>query len=218
MVFPAVLRDPPLDPGQAPRRHRALRRHRGPRLRALARYVAGALRDLPPALPPVLLDLRGRRDPARLSRLAAAGRRLCRPLAHLHGLLLHPLPHHPAGDRTDRAAETAARLDYRVGAGEGRHSRSRRGEGLGPMTRVRLFLALAFAIGAVTPLAAEEAPAAANPTSFPLKEPEPQRWPFAGFFGRYDQAQLQRGFQVYKEVCSNCHSLKLVAFRHLAEE
>ncbi|HZP19012.1 MAG TPA: cytochrome c1 [Bauldia sp.] len=86
------------------------------------------------------------------------------------------------------------------------------------MTRVRLFLALAFAIGAVTPLAAEEAPAAANPTSFPLKEPEPQRWPFAGFFGRYDQAQLQRGFQVYKEVCSNCHSLKLVAFRHLAEE
>lgn len=36
-----------------------------------------------------------------------------------------------------------------------------------------------------------------------------------GPFGKFDQRQLQRGFQVYKEVCSNCHSLKLVAFRDL---
>ena len=37
-----------------------------------------------------------------------------------------------------------------------------------------------------------------------------------GAFGRYDKQQLQRGFQVYKEVCSACHSLRLVAFRDLA--
>jgi ubiquinol-cytochrome c reductase cytochrome c1 subunit len=38
---------------------------------------------------------------------------------------------------------------------------------------------------------------------------------FDGPFGTYDTAQLQRGFKVYKEVCSACHSLKLVAFRDL---
>ena len=39
---------------------------------------------------------------------------------------------------------------------------------------------------------------------------------FAGPFGRYDEAQLQRGYQVYKEVCASCHSLKYVSFRDLA--
>jgi ubiquinol-cytochrome c reductase cytochrome c1 subunit len=38
-----------------------------------------------------------------------------------------------------------------------------------------------------------------------------------GPFGTWDYAQLQRGFQVYKEVCSACHSLKFVAFRDLSE-
>ncbi|MBN8808588.1 MAG: cytochrome c1 [Sphingomonas sp.] len=37
----------------------------------------------------------------------------------------------------------------------------------------------------------------------------------AGIFGKYDRRQLQRGYQVYKEVCSACHSLRLVAFRDL---
>jgi len=36
-----------------------------------------------------------------------------------------------------------------------------------------------------------------------------------GPFGKFDQQQLQRGFQVYKEVCAGCHSLSLVAFRDL---
>jgi ubiquinol-cytochrome c reductase cytochrome c1 subunit len=36
-----------------------------------------------------------------------------------------------------------------------------------------------------------------------------------GPFGKYDRQQLQRGFQVYKEVCSGCHSLSLVSFRDL---
>ena len=38
-----------------------------------------------------------------------------------------------------------------------------------------------------------------------------------GPLGKFDRQQLQRGFQVYKEVCAACHSLRLVAFRNLAE-
>lgn len=50
------------------------------------------------------------------------------------------------------------------------------------------------------------------------QEPIPPRqsWSFAGPFGRFDPAQLQRGFEVYQKVCSACHSLNLVAFRDLA--
>ena len=40
---------------------------------------------------------------------------------------------------------------------------------------------------------------------------------FEGPFGTYDRAALQRGFQVYKEVCSACHSLNRVAFHALAD-
>lgn len=47
--------------------------------------------------------------------------------------------------------------------------------------------------------------------------PQAQHWSFAGPFGKFDRAQLQRGLKVYREVCSNCHSLKRVAFRNLAE-
>jgi ubiquinol-cytochrome c reductase cytochrome c1 subunit len=38
-----------------------------------------------------------------------------------------------------------------------------------------------------------------------------------GMLGKFDRRQLQRGFQVYKEVCAACHSLRLVAFRDLKE-
>jgi cytochrome c1 len=47
--------------------------------------------------------------------------------------------------------------------------------------------------------------------------PPALKWSFAGPFGKYDEAQLQRGFKIYREVCSNCHSLNLVSFRNLAE-
>jgi ubiquinol-cytochrome c reductase cytochrome c1 subunit len=40
---------------------------------------------------------------------------------------------------------------------------------------------------------------------------------FEGPFGRFDQAQLQRGLQVYTEVCAACHGLKFLAYRELAE-
>ncbi|MGK6322068.1 cytochrome c1 [Sphingomonas sp. DT-51] len=39
----------------------------------------------------------------------------------------------------------------------------------------------------------------------------------AGWFGKFDRQQVQRGFQVYKEVCAACHSLKYVAFRDLQQ-
>ena len=48
-------------------------------------------------------------------------------------------------------------------------------------------------------------------------EPPRQQWPFYGIFGTYDQAALQRGFQVYKEVCSACHAVKHLYFRDLTE-
>jgi ubiquinol-cytochrome c reductase cytochrome c1 subunit len=46
---------------------------------------------------------------------------------------------------------------------------------------------------------------------------EKQPWTFAGVFGTYDANQLQRGFQVFRDVCSSCHSARLLAFRNLAE-
>ncbi|MGI4950253.1 MAG: cytochrome c1 [Janthinobacterium lividum] len=41
-------------------------------------------------------------------------------------------------------------------------------------------------------------------------------WSFNGPFGTYDRASMQRGFQVYKEVCANCHSMKLLSYRNLS--
>ena len=49
------------------------------------------------------------------------------------------------------------------------------------------------------------------------KQPKHMEWPFDGIFGRVDKQAAQRGFQVYKEVCSACHSLNRVAFRNLTE-
>ncbi len=43
-----------------------------------------------------------------------------------------------------------------------------------------------------------------------------QNWSFDGLFGTYDRAAAQRGFQVYKDVCAACHSLKHGHFRDLA--
>jgi len=46
---------------------------------------------------------------------------------------------------------------------------------------------------------------------------ERQSWPFSGFFGTFDKAQLQRGFQVYTEVCASCHELRRISYRNLAQ-
>lgn len=47
------------------------------------------------------------------------------------------------------------------------------------------------------------------------KHPRDAGFSFNGLLGKYDNQQLQRGFQVYKEVCAACHGLKYVAFRDL---
>ena len=43
-------------------------------------------------------------------------------------------------------------------------------------------------------------------------------WSFKGLLGKFDRGSLQRGYQVYTEVCSSCHSMKYVSYRNLAEE
>ena len=42
-------------------------------------------------------------------------------------------------------------------------------------------------------------------------------WSFKGFFGKFDRAQLQRGYQVYTEVCAACHSMKYLSYRNLSQ-
>lgn len=54
-------------------------------------------------------------------------------------------------------------------------------------------------------------PAAASEIEIPDQE-----WSWSGPFGTFDKAQLQRGLQVYTEVCATCHSLRLVAYRNIA--
>jgi ubiquinol-cytochrome c reductase cytochrome c1 subunit len=44
-----------------------------------------------------------------------------------------------------------------------------------------------------------------------------QKWTFGGMFGYYDDAQLQRGFKVFVDVCAKCHSIKRLYFRNLAQ-
>jgi cytochrome c1 len=68
--------------------------------------------------------------------------------------------------------------------------------------------ALAVGLGlAVTPAVASE-------TGHPI---ERQSWSFSGPLGHFDRAQLQRGYKVFKEVCSTCHSAHYLSFRNLME-
>ena len=68
-------------------------------------------------------------------------------------------------------------------------------------------LAGLFAVQALQPAHAEEMAEAPMPA---------QKWSFDGAFGTIDMAAAQRGFQVYKEVCSTCHSMKYLHYRDLA--
>jgi ubiquinol-cytochrome c reductase cytochrome c1 subunit len=77
-----------------------------------------------------------------------------------------------------------------------------------PFAALRRLLATLAAVVAL-PLAASaagDAPSIAH-----------QKWTFGGFAGHFDQGQLQRGFQVYKEVCAACHNLRLVKYRNLGD-
>ncbi len=60
-------------------------------------------------------------------------------------------------------------------------------------------------------------PVAPTAESVAHKHPKELELASNGVFGKFDRRQLQRGFQVYKEVCSACHSLRLVSFRDLTK-
>ena len=47
------------------------------------------------------------------------------------------------------------------------------------------------------------------------KELPERDWSFSGIFGQFDRGAMQRGLQVYREVCSGCHGLRFIAFRNL---
>jgi ubiquinol-cytochrome c reductase cytochrome c1 subunit len=88
------------------------------------------------------------------------------------------------------------------------------------MNRILSVLAAAgFVMAGAAGFAAaqEEGHSEAEPTHFPINKPTEEEWTFAGPFGHYDRGQLQRGLKVYKEVCSACHSMQLVAFRTLED-
>lgn len=70
---------------------------------------------------------------------------------------------------------------------------------------------ISFGFGAYTYATEEVAP------HLPYEEPVDFDYSFDGPLGTWDIAQLQRGYKVYKEVCSACHSLKFVAMRSLSE-
>ncbi|MFN4165105.1 MAG: cytochrome c1 [Ferrovibrio sp.] len=74
------------------------------------------------------------------------------------------------------------------------------------MTKLRAILA-ALALGVSAP-----AFAAGGDIQIPSHD-----WSFEGPFGTFDRAELQRGYQVYKEVCAACHAMKYVAFRNLRD-
>ncbi len=50
------------------------------------------------------------------------------------------------------------------------------------------------------------------------RHPNPMGWASDGPFGKFDQAELQRGYKVYHEVCSQCHSMNLMSFRNLGDK
>jgi ubiquinol-cytochrome c reductase cytochrome c1 subunit len=67
-----------------------------------------------------------------------------------------------------------------------------------------------LALAAVAALALSVPAQAAETPSIPS-----QNWSFSGVMGTYDRAALQRGFQVYKEVCASCHAMSLIHYRDL---
>ncbi|HEY8574268.1 cytochrome c1 [Phenylobacterium sp.] len=62
-------------------------------------------------------------------------------------------------------------------------------------------------------LTAGPAAAATHP-----EHPHQLGWSFQGPFGKFDKAQLQRGYKVYREVCASCHAMNLMYFRNLGQK
>jgi ubiquinol-cytochrome c reductase cytochrome b/c1 subunit len=149
--------------------------------------------------------------------------------AHPYRLLFPVLPPGHAGGWVDREAEGTPRKHHRIGAraagDAGRRAKARASppcSGASGMTKpspIGLALiagsVIAFA-GALKVAVAEDAKQAAEPVNHEAQF-ESQKWSFTGPFGYFDNAQLQRGYHVYKQICSNCHSMRLLSYRNLGE-
>ncbi|WP_226637763.1 cytochrome c1 [Brevundimonas poindexterae] len=81
-------------------------------------------------------------------------------------------------------------------------------------TRSAVFKIVASAVAALS-LVAMAAPATAAGGG--AKHPRSGGFSFEGPFGTFDQAQLQRGYKVYREVCAACHGMQLMSFRNLGQ-
>ena len=132
-----------------------------------------------------------------------------------HALLLPALPGDPADPRQAGAAAAAAREHQPAGprrtrrrrtAARRRHSQA---DGESVMRTLR----------SVWPACCGRSPACSRLAGARRRRsptPPKQNWSFDGPFGTFDLAAAQRGFQVYSEVCSNCHSMKLLHYRDLS--
>src|ERR1700735_5169464 len=75
------------------------------------------------------------------------------------------------------------------------------------MLRKALVIAAVLGLAGTSPVLAKTSQVA----------PKDMHWSFEGPFGRFDQEQLQRGYKVYHDVCSSCHSMKLMSYRNLGQ-
>lgn len=73
------------------------------------------------------------------------------------------------------------------------------------LARLLMCLAAALAFAAPPAFAAD------------AEHPESRSWSFEGPFGRFDRGAVQRGFAVYKQVCSSCHAMSHLSYRNLGE-
>ena len=73
---------------------------------------------------------------------------------------------------------------------------------------IRLLAAAALSLGLTVPMAGNAAES--------IEVPD-HDFSFDGIFGTFNRDQLQRGFQVYREVCAACHGLRLISFRNLGD-
>ena len=221
MVLPAVLRDPARHRLQLHHRQQAARRHRlrrldpDPVLRAVARYLQGALGHVPADVQVVLLAVRHQLPAADVVRRAGAGAKV------------HSGRSRSPTRRSSRWSTTSSTSSSSCRCSDGSRSRGRcpirsrsgaqapgSGHDVTLQDRTRMIKITTIFAAALIGLGLTGAPAMAQEEATPIVK---QHWVFAGPFGTFDQNQLQRGFQVFKEVCSNCHSAHLLAFRNLAE-
>jgi ubiquinol-cytochrome c reductase cytochrome c1 subunit len=79
------------------------------------------------------------------------------------------------------------------------------------MSKRRIVLGIVTAIAGLAAVGM----VAANPVAHSTVHT--QTWSFNGFFGSFDQEQLKRGYQIYANVCSGCHSMHLLAYRDLQD-